>query len=148
MLDNWGYRYLHVGLALGYAEVDLQRHRDQKVAGLAPQPSTIALPNPIITNLYSRLDDISKLSEEQDLAVIARNIFSLKAKIVTAHQRHTVLPTDELLDDVTRIKNDLLHVLSSRCFYLLTTEQAVYYVQTELFGVGVAKKFKEANDDI
>jgi len=153
MLNTWGYQYLHIGLALAYAEVDLQRYRNQKTAGVAPpQPSVIEPNNPIIDALYAKCDDILALLSGQDLEPIPGNIERLKAKIIVARTQRGALigylPTDEILNDVVRLKNDFALILSSRFFYDLSPAEARFYRKSALFGEMVAKKFNAARDDI
>jgi hypothetical protein len=52
MLEIWGYHYVHIGLALAYAEADLDRYRKPKVPGLAPtQISMIDPDHPVVATL-------------------------------------------------------------------------------------------------
>ncbi len=149
MLDVWGYRYFHIGLALGYAEIDLQRYRAQKTAGIAsPRPSTIEPNNPMITALEGRCDDVLRMAQDQDLGAIPANVQILKAKIITARKNRGLLNTDEILGEVERIKHECIWVLQSRRFYSISPEFLKFYGDPQLFGSEVGKKFKASRDDI
>jgi hypothetical protein len=150
MLNHWGYRYLHIGMALAYAEVDLQRYRSRAV-GIAPQQDArIEASSPIVTTLEARCDDILKMAQDQELGAIPNNVQSLKAKIAAA-RKNALAPTVSIgraLEDIERIKNDFVYILSERLFYSLVPARAKLYGKDTLFGPEVAKKFPLAGDDI
>jgi hypothetical protein len=98
--------------------MDLQRYGQQPVAGIAPkQRSEIAPDSPIVKTLYTRCDEIIALAKDQELGAIPGNIERLKARIVAAKRQGTLLLTEQILDDVTRLKNDFISVLENRWFY-------------------------------
>jgi hypothetical protein len=152
MMSNWGYRYLHIGAALAYAEVDLQRYALRQALGVAPiQRSEIEADNPIIDALYSRCEEISALSQDQELGAIPGNVTRLKARIIAARKQipnGRGLLTEQILEDVTRLKNDFAYILENRFFYDLEPGLHGYYANPELFGGQVTVKFKESRDDI
>ncbi len=149
MLNHWGYRYFVIGTAIACTEVDLINYR-RAVNALENPGLTIEYNNPIIKNLKERFDDVRKFGDDQDLGTILQNIRRVIVKIYAAGPSINPKPlyVDQLLEDVTRIKNDFFYVLSGRSFYSISPEVLKYYGQPELFGPAVARKFKAARDDI
>lgn len=153
MLDHWGYRFLGIGQALGFIEVDLQNHRKQTGGSLTGHgTSTIPPDHPVAKFVLAKCDEILKLiGDLDDLGAIPQNVRLLHVKFFAASP-HALNPvpiyTNDLIQDVERIKNDFLYILSNRFFYYLRPDIASNYGKPELFGAPVAKKFKEARDDI
>jgi hypothetical protein len=58
------------------------------------------------------------------------------------------LNVEELLNDVARIKNDFLYILSERWYYSVAPLDSELYGKPDLFGPKVAKKFGFAGRDI
>lgn len=152
MLDQWGYKFLGIGTALGYIEVDLQNHRRATNGSLVGHGTSIIDPDhPTAKFVRDKFDEILGLSGDLELGAIPQNIRRLYVKFIAAN-RHLPVPvpvyTNDVLQDVERIKNDFLYILSQRFFYYLQPEMANCYGKPELFGAAVAKKFKSARDDI
>jgi hypothetical protein len=144
MLDHWGYIFLGIGTALGYIEVDLQNHRKSS------DGDTIDPSHPVAQFVKGKCDEILKLSRGIELGAIPQNVRVLEVKFLRARNRLQGKPiyTDDLLEEVTRIKNDFLYILSKRFFYYLPHDMEQFYGQPQLFGEAVARKFKNARDDI
>jgi hypothetical protein len=152
MLDQWGYKFLGIGTALGYIEADLQNHRKTTNGSLSGHGTSIIEPHhPVAKFVLAKCDEILKLAGELELGVVPRNIRLLHVKFLLADS-HVNNPdpiyTNDLIRDVETIKNDFLYILSKRFFYYLPPDLAKCYAQPELFGPAVAKKFKNARDDI
>ena len=153
ILDHWGYRFLGIGQALGFIEVDLQNHRKQTGGSLTGHgTSTIPPDHPVAKFVIAKCDEILKLvGDLDDLGAIPQNIRLLHVRFFAAspHMPNPVpIYTNDLILEVERIKNDFLYILSKRFFYYLRPDAASNYGQAELFGAVVAKKFKDARDDI
>jgi hypothetical protein len=148
MLSNWAYFYLHIGLGLGWAELDLKSYRKQEVwaAGIAPPTLTfIEASNPIVQAL--RCEQINSTLPYQDLGAIPGNMAALQAKILASQKSPLAqgkLSLNELIDDVECIKNDFMLILSKRYYYYVTPELCGYYGKPHLFGERVAQKFPAA----
>jgi hypothetical protein len=148
MLEKWGYFYVHVGLALGYSDLDLTKFVEagSNAAGL---PVQIEVNHPIVSSLESRCDEILKFTKDQELGAVPSHASHIKAKIAAAKRRKDQsLNARELLDEVGRIKNDLFYILSQRPFYSLRPVDVQLYGQPMLLGARVAKKFPKARKDI
>jgi hypothetical protein len=154
MLNNWAYFYLHIGLGLGWAELDLKTYRKQEIwtAGLAgTEPTFIEASNPIVDALYQRCEQINSSLPYQDFGAIPGKVASLQAKILSARKNPLAkgkLAINELIDDVEHIKNDFMLILSKRHYYYITPELFKNYGKPDLFGEKVTKKFPKARDDI
>lgn len=156
MLEQWGYFYTHIGLAIGYSEAALIERRIQltnanSLAANSGEPLYIRTDEAIVSAIYARCGEIARLAKPQDLGAVPRNAEVLKAKIEVAKRKPLMgqkLNIEELLNDVERIKNDMLYILESRLFYSLTSQAAEIYGKPELFGPKVAKKFSAACADI
>lgn len=152
MLDHWGYKFLGIGTALGYMELDLQNHR--KATGgstVGHGTSTIDPDHPVAKFVKAKCDEILKLSFDCELGTIPRNIRRVHVKLLQANPRlpqPIPLYTNDLLEDVTLIKNDFLYLLSKRLFYYLPSETAEFYGKPDLFGENITKKFPKARDDL
>jgi hypothetical protein len=152
MLETWGYNYLIIGTALAYAETELEKHRAKTGGATAGHGTSILDPDDqAATLLEAKCDEVISLAADQDLGVITTNCELLKAKISTTRKqkpRGLELYTNDILDGVRRIKNDLIIILSRKYFYYLKPGSEKNYGKPELFGPAVAKKFKAARDDI
>jgi hypothetical protein len=154
MLDDWGYVYFGIGTALAYAEVDLENHRRATGGAVAGHgTSTIDPDHPVAKFITDKCNEVLSYigDRRQDLGAIPTNIEILKAKIITARKQKPhglALYTNDILDDVRRIKNDFLVILSERYFYSLLPGDGKLYGRPALFGDLVAKKFPTASDDI
>jgi hypothetical protein len=153
MMSEWGYIYFSIGAELAYLEAELENHRTITRGAIAGHGTSTLDPNhPVADNLISRCDTITRLAPaRQELDVVTTNAQILKAKILTSRRQkphHLEIYTNDVLDDVHRIKNDLTIILSKRLFYFLRPDLSEFYAQPELFGEHVAKKFPAARDDI
>jgi hypothetical protein len=148
MLNHWGYKYFVIGTAIAYTELGLINHR-RSVNALNNPNGTIEYSNPIVKLLKDKLNEIQKFGDDRNLGAIPQNIRRLVAKIHAGGPgTDRPLYIDDLLEDVTRIKNDFSYVLIERSFYSIRPELLEYYGQPELFGPRVAKKFNAARSDI
>jgi len=152
MLDDWGYRFLVIGTALGHIEVRLQNHRKETNGSTVGHgTSTIDPDSELGKWARAKTDEILKQATDIDLGAVPRNLRLVQVKFLQAEPNMpepVPLYTNDLLMDVERIKNDFLYILSQRFFYYLQPAMADSYGKPELFGAAVAKKFKESRDDI
>jgi hypothetical protein len=152
MLDCWGYLYLTTGAALAYAETTLEQQRARTGGGVAGHGTSKLDPNEDAAHLVEhQCGDVLRLMEpyRDELGPIPTNIEILRVKLQQSRKHHALeLFTNDVLDDVRRIKNDFLALLSQRKFYYLAPGAARFYGQPELFGETVAKKFPAAGNDI
>ena len=152
MLENWGYNYLIIGTALAYIETDLERQRRAENGAIAGHgTATIGPTHPTAKFLMAKLEEIKGKIGDQDLELIDTKIEILKAKFITnQRQRPHALPiyTNDVIDAVRGIKDDLTIILSKKFFYYLKPGMAEFYGKPELFGAVVAKKFPAAINDI
>lgn len=152
MLETWGYKFVAIGTALGYVEIDLQNHRRSTNGSLTGHgTSTIEEHHPVAKFVRAKFDEILKLSGDIELGPVPQNIRRLYVKFLAASPNMPEpipLYTNDVLQDVERIKNDFLYILSKRFFYYLPPDLARFYGQTALFGEAVAKKFPGASNDI
>jgi hypothetical protein len=158
MMDHWGYRFLGVGTALAYAETRLEQHRAATNGAIAGHGTSILPPDSaaadlvihkcteIIQLLAAKPDD---LKIEYELGSIPVDIQILQAKIVNSRKPHQLeLYTNDILDEVRRITNSFLYVLSKRWFYALSPSAAEHYGLVAAFGEEFWDKFKGARDDL
>lgn len=152
MLSEWGYLYFMFGLHLGYAELDLETYRKANTGLRKSRDVQIEPNNPIISALKGQLETISKLEKLPELGALPAAIVHLRVKIVAASQpnrlRAPTLYVEELLEQITRIKNDFIYVLDHRLFYAVPHDLTEFYGQAALFGEAVAKKFPAASNDL
>lgn len=154
MLNEWGYRFLGIGIALAHIEADLETHRrSTNGSSIGHGTSTIDPDHPTTTFIVAKCDEILKLIDETkyDLGAIPGNLQRVKALIAMAKQhkvRGPALYTNDLLDDIRRVQNDFRYILSGRFFYSITPELQKFYGNPDLFGECVAKKFPKAAGDI
>jgi hypothetical protein len=152
MLNDWGYVYLSIGAALAYVEVDLEDHRKQTGGAIAGHGTSTLDPDHVVAKfVLAKCDEILALVPEHDLDPIPTNIELLKTKITTARRQkpHGLeIYTNDILDDVRRIKNDFIVILSKRFFFYVRADLSKHYGRPELFGGKIAKKFKAARGDI
>jgi hypothetical protein len=152
MLDHWGYKFLAIGTALGYVEVRLQNHRTEANGSLIGHGTSTVDPGSEFGKFArAKINEIRGLAKDMDLGAIPRNLRVLEVKFLQADSympEPVPLYTNDVLEDVERIKNDFLYILSERFFYYLPPDLAKLYGQPALFGEAVAKKFPAASDDI
>lgn len=154
MLEQWGYRYLGIGSALAYVEVDLENHRKRTGGAIAGHgTSTLDPDHPTAKFLLAKCDEILRLADASldDLTPIPANIEKLKAKIITARRNKPhglALYTNDVLDEIRKIHNDFISILERRYFYALRSDLQKFYGKPELFGAAVANKFPQAARDI
>jgi len=152
MLNHWGYKFFVVGTAIAYTELDLVNYRRQRAGVSDGHDVIIDIGNPILKFLKEKCEEALKFTDDEDLGAIPQNLRRLQAKLLIAGTPHAptnkLLYINDLLTDVTRIKNDFLYVLGRRSFYSISPELLKYYGQPQLFGERVAKRFKAACADI
>jgi hypothetical protein len=158
MLNHWGYRFLGVGTALAYAETALERHRSDTNGAIAGHGTSILPPDSSAADLVVRkCEEILKLLADTpegpeisyDLGAIPTNIQMLRAKLIYSRKPHQLeIYTNDILDDVRRIKSDFYIVLSKRWFYALSAPAAEHYGLVAAFGEQFWDKFKSARDDL
>jgi hypothetical protein len=123
MMETWGYIYLHIGEGLAYAETELEKYRTKTGGTIAGHgSSTIDPDDPALKLLTDKCAEILRMADDagQDLGAIPGNIQILEAKITRARQQkpHGLeIYTNDLLDEVRRIKNDFRLILHDRMFY-------------------------------
>jgi hypothetical protein len=84
-----------------------------------------------------------------ELAPVPLQLEVLRNKIVNSRKPHQlVIYTNDILDDVRLILNNLRAILSGQKFYHLPHSLSRFYGNPLLFGDAVAKKFPEASGDI
>jgi hypothetical protein len=152
MLDCWGYLYLTTGAALAYAETALEQDRARTGGAVAGHGTSKLDPNGMAADLVeNQCNDVLRLMEpyRDELGPILMNIELLKIKLQQSRKHHALeLFTNDILDDVRRIKNDFMALLSERKFYYLPPGAAKLYGQPQLFGEAVSAAFPEAQYDI
>lgn len=158
MLDHWGYRFLGVGTALAYAETALERHRDDTNGTIAGHGTSILPPDGTVADLVvAKCAEILKLLAEKpddpkieyELGAIPVDIQILEAKLVNSRKPHQLeIYTNDILDEVRRIKTSFIYVLSKRWFYALNVQAAEHYGLVAAFGEQFWEKFKNARDDL
>jgi len=152
MLDCWGYLYVGTGTALAYAETALEQQRARTGGELAGHGTSTLDPNEQAALLVEhKCDEILHLMDGylHELGPIPTNLELLKAKLQQSRKPHQLkLFTNDILDDVRRIKNDFLVLLEQRKFYYIGPGLSRFYGQPILFGEAVAAKFKEARMDV
>lgn len=153
MLSHWGYIYFSIGAELAYLEVALENHRTKTGGAIAGHGTSLLDPDHVVAGeVIERCNTIIRLAPaRQELDAITTNAEVLKTKILNSRRQkphHLEIYTNDTLDDVRKIKNDLRIILSKRLFYFLRPDLSEFYGQPELFGERVAKKFPNARDDI
>jgi hypothetical protein len=158
MIDLWGYRFLGVGTALAYAETELEKHRTATNGAVAGHGTSILPPDSAAADLVvHKCTEILKLLAEKpddlkieyELGAIPVNIQVLQAKLVNSRKPHQLeLYTNDILDEVRRIKDNFIYVLSKRWFYALSAPAAEHYGLIAAFGEEFWEKFKGARDDL
>jgi hypothetical protein len=160
MMNHWGYRFLGIGTALAYSEAALEQHRWLTKGAIAGHGTSILPPDHVAADLVlAKCDEILKLLAdrpddpkiEYELGAIPFNVELLKAKFLNSRRQmphHLEIYTNDVLDDVRRIKNDFLVILSKRWFYALSQEAAEHYGLVAAFGEEFWDKFKDARDDL
>lgn len=158
MMEYWGYRFLAVGTALAYAETALERHRFDTNGAIAGHGTSILPPDSAAADLtIAKCTEILKLLAEKpddpaieyELGAIPVDIQILQAKLVNSRKPHQLeIYTNDILDEVRRIKASFLYVLSKRWFYALSASAAEHYGLVAAFGEGFWEKFKGARDDL
>jgi hypothetical protein len=158
MMDHWGYRFLAVGTALTYAETAVENYRAATNGAIAGHGTSILPPDHITADLVvAKCDEILKLLAdrpddpkiEYELGAIPVDIQVLKAKLINSRKPHQLeIYTNDILDEVRRIKDRFIYVLSKRWFYALSAPAAEHYGLVAAFGEGFWDKFKGARDDL
>jgi hypothetical protein len=149
MLDYWGYKFFLIGTAIAYTELDLVNYRRQNIGVSTGRDLSIPANNSIVQFLNDKCTEALQFADDQQLSPIPQNLRKIQVKILAASRvLNRRLYVDDLLNDITHIKNDLLSRLSQRSFYSIPPDLLAYYGKPQLFGDAVAKKFPKANDDI
>ena len=100
-----------------------------------------------MVELNRSIELIQELSHLSELYPIVKDTKKLYNKISAIKPlRHLV--TVELILRVRELNNDFQEVLSERQFYYLRQDLVKFYGNPELFGVFVAKKFRQASADL
>ena len=59
MLDQWGYKFLGIGTALGYMEVELQKHRTETNGTMVGHGTSIIEPDHTVAKfVLAKCDEI------------------------------------------------------------------------------------------
>lgn len=158
MMNHWGYRFLGIGTALAYSEAALEQHRWLTKGAIAGHGTSILPPDSSTADLVvAKCTEILKLLAEKpddpkieyELGAIPVDIEILKAKLVNSRKPHQLeIYTNDILDEVRRIKDSFLYVLSKRWFYALSAGAAEHYGLIAAFGEEFWEKFKGARDDL
>lgn len=158
MLNHWGYRFLGIGTALAYSEAALEQHRWLTKGAIAGHGTSILPPDHVATELViAKCDEVLKLLAdkpddpkiEYELGAIPVDIEILKAKLINSRKPHQLeIYTNDILDEVRRIKDRFIYVLSKRWFYALGSEAAEHYGLIAAFGEEFWEKFRGARDDL
>ena len=152
MLDCWGYLYLTTGQALAYAETALEQDRARTGGGVAGHGTSKLDPHGSAADLVeNQCNDVLRIMEpyRDELGPIPTNIEILKVTLQQSRKHHHLeLFTNDVLDDVRKIKNDFRALLSQCKFYYLAPAAARFYGHPELFGETVSEKFPAASNDI
>jgi len=158
MIDHWGYRFLGVGTALAYIETALERHRKNTNGAIAGHGTSILPADHIEADfVVSKCTEILKLLADKpddpailyELGTIPVDIQVLQAKLLNSRKPHQLeLYTNDILDEVRRIKDRFVYLLSKRWFYALSPAAAEHYGLIAAFGEAFWEKFKNARDDL
>ncbi|WP_316214606.1 MULTISPECIES: hypothetical protein [unclassified Bradyrhizobium] len=152
MLDRWGYLYFSTANELTYAETALEHQRARTGGAIAGHGTSILDPNGPDADLVAQkcYEVLRTLHEHlNELGPVSHHLEVLRNKIINSKKPHQLeLYTNDILDDVRRILNDLRVILSQKKFYYLPQTLSSFYGNPLLFGEVVAKKFPKACPDI
>src|ERR1700737_1198313 len=131
MLDCWGYLNLTTGQALAYAETALEQDRARTGGGVAGHGTSKLDPHGSAADLVeNQCNDVLRIMEpyRDELGPIPTNIEILKVTLQQSRKHHHLeLFTNDVLDDVRKIKNDFRALLSQCKFYYLAPAAARFY---------------------
>jgi hypothetical protein len=149
MLNEWGYKYLVIGAALGHMEMSLRvyvtlEERSERDRGFTRMPND----HDVASETLAKCSEIESFLNGQELGAIPNNVAALRAKITSAQKNKRDLHANDLLRDIDRIRNDFLYILHRRLFYSLKPDLHEFYGKSALFGEAVALKFPAARNDI
>jgi hypothetical protein len=152
LLDRWGYLYFAAANELTYAETALEQYRSLTGGRTAGHGTSILDPSSSHAELVAqKCDSVLGLIEgsRDELVPIPFHLEMLRTKIRESRKPHQLeLYTNDILDDVRKILNDLRLHLSIHNFYYVQLALAKFYGKPLLFGEAVAKKFPKAARDI
>lgn len=151
MLSQWGYIYFVGGAELAFLETALERGGFR--VGVSNEPTRLDPVSSLADLIVEKCDSFLRITREthQDLGSVPGEIERLKAKVIAARRgigalHHLEMAT--LVDDVKTLRNNLAYILEKRLFYAVRPDLAGFYADPEPFGESVAKKFKDARDDL
>jgi hypothetical protein len=147
MLSNWGLVYLLVGFNLSTMQIILERRRNTTPFGQPLNPDGRDAESIVQLSIQ-----ILQLIEgaKHDLGAVPANIKALKDRFLHARQPHLggTLDIVSNINDLRQIRSDFETILEQRFFYYLRPDLKELWGTPELFGPQVAKKFRDAANDI
>ena len=151
MLSTWGYIYFVGGIELAFLENALERGNVRP--GVGTDSPRLNPTSQLADLIIEKCETFLRITEgtHQDMGAIPGEIERLKAKVWAARRAGALavsLELTALIDDVRTLRNNLSYLVEKRYFYSVRPDLLGYYGDSEPFGEQVAKKFKDARDDI